>query len=129
MIDVSDVSSIRIDGGRYFDRRIMDAESEGIWRKSWLLAALESDLRAPKSLVVFDIGPDSIAIARSADGALHAYHNACTHRGTRLLEEGPGRPASSPAPITLGASISMAACAARLIQSASPKACPTRKPG
>lgn len=90
MIDVSDVSSIRIDGGRYFDRRIMDAESEGIWRKSWLLAALESDLRAPKSLVVFDIGPDSIAIARSADGALHAYHNACTHRGTRLLEEGPG---------------------------------------
>ena len=88
MIQENQVGTILIDGDRYHDRSIMAAEIDAIWRKTWLLAALESDLRAPKSLVVFDIGHDSIIIARSKNGSLNAYHNACTHRGTKLLDEG-----------------------------------------
>ncbi len=90
MIHPSEIGTVRIDGNRYFDRSVMRIEVEQIWRKSWLLAALESDLRASKSLMVFDIGHDSIIIARANDGSLYAYHNACTHRGTKLLEEGAG---------------------------------------
>ncbi|MEJ6594455.1 aromatic ring-hydroxylating dioxygenase subunit alpha [Parasphingorhabdus sp.] len=90
MIREADIQTTHIDGDRYHDRSIMQLETDHIWRKTWLLAALESDLRAPKSNVVFDIGHDSIIIARTADGFLSAYHNACTHRGTRLLAEGVG---------------------------------------
>jgi phenylpropionate dioxygenase-like ring-hydroxylating dioxygenase large terminal subunit len=79
-----------ITGERFVDTAFMVREQTHIWRKTWLLAALESDLQTPKSLVTFDIGRDSIIIARTASGALAAYHNVCTHRGTRLREEGLG---------------------------------------
>ena len=88
MIKDTEVVSVQIDGDRYHDTRHARVETDHIWRKTWLLAALESDLQKPKSTVTFDIGHDSIIISRANDGALYAYHNACTHRGTRLLEEG-----------------------------------------
>ncbi|WP_323799446.1 aromatic ring-hydroxylating dioxygenase subunit alpha [Parasphingorhabdus sp.] len=88
MIKDTEVAAVPIDGDRYHDPHHARVEADHIWRKSWLLAALESDLQKPKSTVTFDIGHDSIIIARASDGTLHAYHNACTHRGTRLLEEG-----------------------------------------
>jgi phenylpropionate dioxygenase-like ring-hydroxylating dioxygenase large terminal subunit len=81
----------RISAERYFDLSYMLRERERVWRTNWLLAALATDLKEPKSTVTFDIGRDSIIIARTADGDLRAYHNACTHRGTRLLPEGPGQ--------------------------------------
>ncbi|MEM1437304.1 MAG: SRPBCC family protein [Pseudomonadota bacterium] len=80
-------SSVRIDGARYFDQSVMAAETERLWRRSWLLAGLASDLDQPGNTLVFDIGPDSIVVARDEAG-LHAYHNVCTHRGTRLLDAG-----------------------------------------
>jgi len=88
MIRSTDVTSVAIDGERYHDPRHARVETDHVWRKTWLLAALESDLQGSGNIVTFDIGHDSIIIARARDGALHAYHNACTHRGTRLLEEG-----------------------------------------
>lgn len=80
-----------ITGERYCDPGFMARERDRVWRRTWLLAALESDLAEPKSTVTFDIGRDSVIVARTAQGGLGAFHNACTHRGTRLLEEGPAR--------------------------------------
>lgn len=80
-------SSVEIDGARYVDPLVMRAEREHIWRDTWLLAAMENDLSAVGSTVTFDCGVDSIIIARTEQG-LAAFHNACTHRGTRLLDEG-----------------------------------------
>lgn len=91
MIPKAATGSVPIDGDRYHDRNFMHVEIDDIWRKTWLLAALESDLQKTKSIVVFDIGHDSIIISRAKDGSLNAFHNACTHRGTRLLEEGTGQ--------------------------------------
>ena len=91
MIHPSEIGTVKIDGNRYFDRSVIRIEVEQIWRKIWLLAALESDLRVSNSLVVFDIRHDGIIIARAKDGSLLAYHKACTHRGTKLLEEGAGQ--------------------------------------
>lgn len=88
MIKDTEVVSVQIDGDRYHDPRHAHVETDHIWRRTWLLAALESDLEKPKATVTFDIGHDSIIISRANDGALYAYHNACTHRGTRLLDEG-----------------------------------------
>lgn len=78
----------KITGYRFTDPVFMAQEQEHIWCKTWLLAALESDLSAPNSTVTFDIGRESIIIARTPSGALAAFHNACTHRGTRLMAEG-----------------------------------------
>lgn len=81
---------VTITGERYVDPSYKARETDAIWRKTWLLAALQSDLAQPGDTVTFDIGSDSIITACTKDGTLAAYHNACTHRGTRLLEEGPG---------------------------------------
>jgi phenylpropionate dioxygenase-like ring-hydroxylating dioxygenase large terminal subunit len=78
-----------IDRARYVSPEVHARELEAIWRKHWLLAALSSDLQAPGACVAFDIGADSLIITRSEDATtLSAFHNACSHRGTRLLAEG-----------------------------------------
>ena len=38
-----------------------------------------------------EIAGDSIVITRSSDGTLHAFHNVCPHRGTRLCTEAAGQ--------------------------------------
>lgn len=77
----------QIDGARYVERSWADAEREAVWRKTWLIAGLASDVTNVGDTITSDVGVDSVIIARTEDG-LAAYHNACTHRGTRLLEEG-----------------------------------------
>lgn len=78
---------VRIDGARYHDPAYMRREAKQVWGQSWLLLALQSDLAQPGTTVTCDVGRDSVVIAHDAEG-LHAYHNVCTHRGTRLLDEG-----------------------------------------
>ena len=58
-----------------------------MWATSWLVAGVACDVRNPGQFITFEIGAESIIIARGTDGRLRAMHNACTHRGTRLVTE------------------------------------------
>ena len=72
---------------RYVAREWMERERDRLWARTWLVAGIAADVAAPGQYVTFEIGAESLLIARGTDGALRAMHNACTHRGTRLVSE------------------------------------------
>ncbi|MFZ9395972.1 MAG: aromatic ring-hydroxylating oxygenase subunit alpha [Erythrobacter sp.] len=85
--ETSPIPIRNFDKDRYLSRDWMAREQAQLWAKTWLVAGLACDVRAPGQYFTFDIGPENLLIARGADGRLRAMHNACTHRGTRLVTE------------------------------------------
>ena len=75
---------------RYTSAEFMQLEWERIWKKVWLLGAIESDLREPGDFVATEIGRESVLIVRQADGGVRAFYNVCLHRGNRLRPAGAG---------------------------------------
>ncbi len=72
---------------RYLERAVLDAEWRRVWRDTWLLAGLESDLRETGDYFVFDLGREQILLSRDGDGMLRAFFNVCQHRGNRLVRD------------------------------------------
>ena len=70
----------------YTDEAVFEADLAHVLRHCWLLAGHSS--RAPTSGDYFThtVGHDSIIITRTDDGALHAMHNVCRHRGMQLVD-------------------------------------------
>lgn len=72
---------------RYVSRDWFERERTALWPTTWLVAGVAADVRKVGQFITFDIGAESILVARGGDGRLRAMHNACTHRGTRLVTE------------------------------------------
>eukprot|EP01045_Picozoa_sp_COSAG04_P017799 COSAG04_NODE_1600_length_6195_cov_14.714567_8_plen_181_part_00 len=70
----------------YTDEAVFEADMAHVLRHCWLLAGHSS--RAPSSgdHFTYTVGHDSIIITRTDDGALHAMHNVCRHRGMQLVD-------------------------------------------
>ena len=66
---------------RYVDPAYMEREWANVWRQSWLLAGLESDVKEPGDYFVFDIGREQILVTRSKSGPVQGFFNVCQHRG------------------------------------------------
>src|SRR5687768_4462185 len=54
---------------------------EHIWRKEWLFAGHSSQIPKAGDYFTVSVGNDSLIIIRSKEGAVHALHNVCRHRG------------------------------------------------
>ncbi|MFP6814505.1 MAG: aromatic ring-hydroxylating dioxygenase subunit alpha [Pseudomonadales bacterium] len=78
------------DKSRYYDRDFMSLEWEQLWTKTWLIAAVSSDIPEVGCYSVFDIGRESIIVVRTESG-FKAFYNSCAHRGTRLVNEPLGK--------------------------------------
>jgi len=65
-------------------------EGRTLWARNWVAAGRLADL-APGTLRKVQLGPANIILARTADGAVSAFHNVCRHRGAELcsIEEAP----------------------------------------
>jgi phenylpropionate dioxygenase-like ring-hydroxylating dioxygenase large terminal subunit len=72
---------------RYVDRDYMEQEWTDVWRKSWLLAGLESDLKDPGDYFVYDMGREQILVTRTNSGTVQGFYNVCQHRGNRLVND------------------------------------------
>lgn len=83
--------TVRVSKERYTSPAFAQREWDHVWRKVWLLAGLESDVAAPGAHFVYDIGDESVLVARGATGDICAFHNVCMHRGARLVERRIGR--------------------------------------
>jgi Rieske 2Fe-2S family protein len=75
--------------GRYIDPEFLQLEVERLFPRTWLNACRVDEVERVGDFVEFEIGDQSIIVVRSDEG-LRAYHNACRHRGTKLIE-GEGR--------------------------------------
>jgi nitrite reductase/ring-hydroxylating ferredoxin subunit len=69
---------------RYIADEFLALELERMWSRVWQIACREEDVAAAADYATYDIGDQSVVITRDDDGAVHAFHNVCLHRGTRL---------------------------------------------
>jgi Rieske 2Fe-2S family protein len=75
----------------YLDPAHYCRELDAIWYRSWLCIARSENVAREREFVVARIGDQSILVCRDGDDRLHAFHNACRHRGSELCAEAAGR--------------------------------------
>jgi phenylpropionate dioxygenase-like ring-hydroxylating dioxygenase large terminal subunit len=89
-MSVLDALLVRADGfvpkERYTTRDFTDLEQSRLWPRVWQIACREEQVARPGDFCEYTIGPETIVVVRGADGALHAFYNACLHRGRRLVD-------------------------------------------
>src|SRR5450755_1408816 len=71
---------------RYTTRAFAELEQKRLWPRVWQIACREEQVAGPGDFFEYTIGDEAIAIVRAESGALHAFYNACLHRGRRLAE-------------------------------------------
>jgi Rieske 2Fe-2S family protein len=77
-------------GRFYHDPAIYREELRRIFQSMWLCVGREEDLARPGDFLTRAVGPESVVLTRDAQGKVHAFHNVCRHRGSRLITEARG---------------------------------------
>lgn len=75
----------RVDPSRYHDGAFMNDEWERMWTRSWLIAAVTTDLPEPGDYSVFRLRSEEILVVRQDDLTVKAFYNVCPHRGNRIV--------------------------------------------
>ena len=70
----------------YTDAEFLERERERLFRAHWLCIGREDQVARPGDYMTREIAGASLIVVRGRDGAVRAFHNACRHRGARLLE-------------------------------------------
>ena len=76
---------------RYYDPAFAAIEMRHLWRKTWLMVGVESELPKSGSYFLFEQLDLSVIITRDKDDAIKAFHNICSHRASVLLTEPNGK--------------------------------------
>ncbi len=72
----------------YTSATYAQAEFDHLWSKTWQWACHVDHIAEQGDYYVYEVGPHSALIVRTADGSIKAYYNACMHRGTQLRTPG-----------------------------------------
>jgi phenylpropionate dioxygenase-like ring-hydroxylating dioxygenase large terminal subunit len=80
----------RVDRRAYSDEAVFRRERDIIFRRCWLYAGHGSELARPGDFVTRTIGGYDLILIRSRHGAVQAFFNACTHRGSTVCREPSG---------------------------------------
>ena len=77
----------------YYDDEFFEWERKAIFMRSWIEIGHVCELPEPGTWIrrELEFAKASILIVRGKDGNIRAFHNACTHRGTQLVEEESGK--------------------------------------
>ncbi|MGW4822804.1 aromatic ring-hydroxylating oxygenase subunit alpha [Streptomyces sp. NPDC004227] len=86
-------TSFMVDRAYFTDRDVWRRELDGIFKRSWLLVAHESEVPSPGDYVTRRMGTDEVIVSRSEGGEIKVLLNACTHRGTLLCKADTGNTA------------------------------------
>ncbi|MSU47192.1 MAG: aromatic ring-hydroxylating dioxygenase subunit alpha [Lacunisphaera sp.] len=60
-------------------------ELERVWSGGWVCVGYTSQVANPGDTFLTVIASQSLLVTRARDGALHAFHNVCRHRGSQLV--------------------------------------------
>ncbi|MES2534498.1 MAG: Rieske 2Fe-2S domain-containing protein [Pseudomonadota bacterium] len=78
----------RIPFSLYHDEEIYALEMERIFRgPCWNYLALEAEIPNPGDFRTTWIGDTSVVVTRTADGAINAFVNRCSHRGAQIVRK------------------------------------------
>ncbi|MGB8389046.1 aromatic ring-hydroxylating oxygenase subunit alpha [Mycobacterium sp.] len=76
----------RIPKQRYYDPEFYALEAEMFWPRVWQMACRLEEIPMPGDFVEYEILDQSIIVVRLDSETVRAYHNACRHRGVKLVE-------------------------------------------
>lgn len=77
----------------YRSPSIFTAELDLFLARQWFIAGHVSEIPQRGDYFVVDGLNSSVIVTRAADGAVHAMHNVCRHRGAKVCEQERGRAA------------------------------------
>jgi Rieske 2Fe-2S family protein len=86
----------RCQAGRSLPRDFYSAEEiyrrdvACVWRPGWLFAGHACEIPRPGDFFTIEMDTDSIVVLRDDEGAIHALHNVCRHRGSLICTESSG---------------------------------------
>ncbi len=80
------IGADQVDVARYTSQEYHDLEAEHLWPSTWQMACRLEHLRDVGSYVLYEICDQSIIVVRVSSDEIKAFHNACLHRGTTLVE-------------------------------------------
>ena len=90
--DYSDPASCPSMPAAYFyDAEVFEDEKQRIFMNCWHLVGHVNEFKEPGSFIVQDIFEQSVLVMSHKDGQIRAFHNACRHRGNKLVSERRGR--------------------------------------
>lgn len=78
-------------GEFYTSEKWFARDIERVFSRRWIFVCHISELAKPGDYTTMELGANSVIVTRGKDGEIHAFHNVCRHRGTRLCEPGKGK--------------------------------------
>lgn len=75
-----------IPAARYFDPEFFALEAERLWPRVWQMACRLEEIPQVGDYVEYEILGRSVIVVRTGPERVEAFHNACRHRGMRLIE-------------------------------------------
>jgi len=75
----------------YTDPEFYRLDLETIFYRDWVFAGHDCEIPAPGDYFTTQIGDYPIIILRGRDGSIHALHNSCRHRGSRICAAAKGK--------------------------------------
>ena len=89
-----------IPAGPYYQADYFELERKAVFERTWLQIGHVCELPEPGAFIVreLEFANASLLITRDKDGAIRAFHNVCTHRGTQLVGQSEGKRASFTCP-------------------------------
>lgn len=79
-------SADRIPKQRYYDPEFFALENEKLWPRVWQMACRLEEIPKRGDFVEYEILDQSVIVVRLDADTVRAYHNACRHRGVKLVE-------------------------------------------
>jgi phenylpropionate dioxygenase-like ring-hydroxylating dioxygenase large terminal subunit len=89
---VTDDLPTRVDVANLITPENFERERENIFRRAWMPIGHVEDLPEKGSYFVFDVPTfnTSLLVIRGNDDRIRVFHNACRHRGNKLVRSGVG---------------------------------------
>ncbi len=74
----------------YSNEEFLQLEYEHIFRRHWMLVGHVSEAPGPGDYLTLDVAGERALVVRDKNGELHAFHNVCRHRGSRVVAHDKG---------------------------------------
>ncbi|MDI4636996.1 MULTISPECIES: aromatic ring-hydroxylating oxygenase subunit alpha [Halomonadaceae] len=75
----------------YNDARLFQLDMQEIFEKEWLFAGMTCEIPSKGNYMTLEVGDNPVVIVRGNNGEVHAFHNVCRHRGSRLCVTSKGK--------------------------------------
>ena len=93
--DVMPEGALTLPAEFYVSEARFATELDRLFRQMWICVGRGEEVATPGQFVLRELPGDNVIVTRAQDGKVHAFHNVCRHRGTRLCTDHVGTFAGS----------------------------------